>query len=84
MADIVTPNVKEAAALLGDGIMKSVYDMPTATKLLHDLQQMTSPLPKEIKTVWFYCPLDDLTSSYHNGGRSRKYDFLRHENIMCR
>ncbi|CAK8530168.1 unnamed protein product [Lathyrus sativus] len=37
MADIVTPNVKEASALLGDVPMKSVSDMRTAAKLLHDL-----------------------------------------------
>lgn len=37
MADIVTPNVKEASALLGDVPMKSVSDMCTAAKLLHNL-----------------------------------------------
>ncbi|GAU24375.1 hypothetical protein TSUD_390840 [Trifolium subterraneum] len=37
MADIVTPNIKEASVLLGDVPMKSVSDMRTAAKLIHDL-----------------------------------------------
>lgn len=37
MADIVTPNVKEASALLGDMPIKTVSDMRTAAKLIHDL-----------------------------------------------
>lgn len=37
MADIVTPNVKEASALLGDLPIKTVSDMRTAAKLIHDL-----------------------------------------------
>lgn len=37
MADIVTPNVKEASVLLGNVPLKSVSDMRTAAKLIHDL-----------------------------------------------
>ncbi|XP_027336561.1 thiamine biosynthetic bifunctional enzyme TH1, chloroplastic [Abrus precatorius] len=37
MADIVTPNIKEASVLLGDVPLKSVSDMRTAAKLIHDL-----------------------------------------------
>jgi len=36
MADIVTPNVKEASVLLGGVPLKSVSDMRTAAKLIHD------------------------------------------------
>ncbi|KAL2342237.1 hypothetical protein Fmac_010177 [Flemingia macrophylla] len=36
MADIVTPNIKEASVLLGDVPLKSVSDMRTAAKLIHD------------------------------------------------
>ncbi|XP_045817881.1 thiamine biosynthetic bifunctional enzyme TH1, chloroplastic-like [Trifolium pratense] len=41
MADIVTPNIKEASVLLGDVPMKSVSDMRTAAKLIHDLGPRT-------------------------------------------
>ncbi|XP_073225111.1 thiamine biosynthetic bifunctional enzyme TH1, chloroplastic isoform X2 [Cicer arietinum] len=37
MADIVTPNIKEASVLLGDVPMNSVSDMRAAAKLIHDL-----------------------------------------------
>lgn len=37
MADIVTPNIKEASLLLGDVPMKSVSDMRAAAKFIHDL-----------------------------------------------
>ncbi|KAJ1419985.1 Thiamine phosphate synthase/TenI [Sesbania bispinosa] len=37
MADIVTPNTREASVLLGDMPLKSVSDMRTAAKLIHDL-----------------------------------------------
>lgn len=37
MADIVTPNLKEASVLLGDVPLKSVSDMRAAAKLIHDL-----------------------------------------------
>ncbi|KAK7328297.1 hypothetical protein VNO77_22400 [Canavalia gladiata] len=37
MADIVTPNIKEASVLIGDVPLKSVSDMRTAAKLIHDL-----------------------------------------------
>ncbi|XP_061337194.1 thiamine biosynthetic bifunctional enzyme TH1, chloroplastic isoform X2 [Gastrolobium bilobum] len=37
MADIVTPNIKEASLLLGDMPLKSISDMRTAAKLIHDL-----------------------------------------------
>jgi hydroxymethylpyrimidine kinase/phosphomethylpyrimidine kinase/thiamine-phosphate diphosphorylase len=37
MADIVTPNIKEASFLLGDVPVESVSDMRSAAKLIHDL-----------------------------------------------
>ncbi|RZB97643.1 Thiamine biosynthetic bifunctional enzyme TH1, chloroplastic isoform C [Glycine soja] len=37
MTDIVTPNIKEASVLLGGVPLKSVSDMRTAAKLIHDL-----------------------------------------------
>lgn len=37
MADIVTPNVKEASALLGGMQLVTVADMCSAAKLLHNL-----------------------------------------------
>lgn len=37
MADIVTPNIKEASVLIGDVPLKSVSDMRAAAKLIHDL-----------------------------------------------
>ncbi|WJX26189.1 beta ketoadipyl CoA thiolase, th1, variant 2 [Trifolium repens] len=37
MADIVTPNIKEASVLLGDVPVESVSDMRSAAKLIHDL-----------------------------------------------
>lgn len=37
MTDIVTPNIKEASVLLGDVPLKSVSDMRTAAKLIHDM-----------------------------------------------
>ncbi|KAK7246877.1 hypothetical protein RIF29_41747 [Crotalaria pallida] len=37
MADIVTPNIKEASALLNNVPLRSVSDMRTAAKLIHDL-----------------------------------------------
>ncbi|KAL1358311.1 hypothetical protein AAHE18_04G023100 [Arachis hypogaea] len=37
MADIVTPNIKEASVLLGDVPLKSVSDMRRAAKLIHDM-----------------------------------------------
>nr|XP_043619356.1 thiamine biosynthetic bifunctional enzyme TH1, chloroplastic isoform X2 [Erigeron canadensis] len=37
MADIVTPNLKEASALLGGWQLETVSDMRTAAKSLHDL-----------------------------------------------
>ena len=37
MADIVTPNIKEASALLSDVPLRSVSDMRSAAKLIHDM-----------------------------------------------
>ncbi|XP_019426093.1 PREDICTED: thiamine biosynthetic bifunctional enzyme TH1, chloroplastic isoform X1 [Lupinus angustifolius] len=37
MADIVTPNIKEASALLNNVPLKSVSDMRNAAKLIHEL-----------------------------------------------
>ncbi|CAL0309576.1 unnamed protein product [Lupinus luteus] len=37
MADIITPNIKEASALLNYVPLKSVSDMRTAAKLIHEL-----------------------------------------------
>jgi len=37
MSDIVTPNIKEASVLLGGVPLKSVSDMRTAAKLIHDM-----------------------------------------------
>lgn len=37
MADIVTPNLKEASALLGGLQLETVSDMCTAAKLIHDM-----------------------------------------------
>ncbi|XP_061358641.1 thiamine biosynthetic bifunctional enzyme BTH1, chloroplastic-like [Gastrolobium bilobum] len=37
MADIVTPNIKEASLLLGNMPLKSISDMSTAAKLIHYL-----------------------------------------------
>ncbi|BAT86758.1 hypothetical protein LR48_Vigan09g273400 [Vigna angularis] len=37
MTDIVTPNIKEASVLLGNVPLKSVSDMRTAAKLIHDM-----------------------------------------------
>lgn len=37
LADIVTPNLKEASALLGGCSLKSVADMYSAAKLIHSL-----------------------------------------------
>ncbi len=37
MADIVTPNLKEASALLGGQQLETVADMRSAAKLLHDM-----------------------------------------------
>ena len=37
MADIVTPNIKEASALLGGIRLETVADMRTAAELLHAL-----------------------------------------------
>lgn len=37
LADIVTPNVKEASALLGGVPLRSVSDMRAAAKLIHDM-----------------------------------------------
>lgn len=37
MADIVTPNVKEASALLGGVPLRTVADMYSAAKSIHNL-----------------------------------------------
>lgn len=37
MADIVTPNLKEASALLGGAPLKTVYDMRDAAKSIYNL-----------------------------------------------
>lgn len=37
MADIVTPNLKEASALLGGIKLKTVSDMRSAAKSIHDM-----------------------------------------------
>jgi hydroxymethylpyrimidine kinase/phosphomethylpyrimidine kinase/thiamine-phosphate diphosphorylase len=37
MADIITPNLKEASALLGGRQLQTVSDMRSAAKLLHDM-----------------------------------------------
>jgi hydroxymethylpyrimidine kinase/phosphomethylpyrimidine kinase/thiamine-phosphate diphosphorylase len=37
MADIITPNLKEASALLGGQQLETVSDMRSAAKLLHDM-----------------------------------------------
>lgn len=37
MADIITPNLKEASALLDGVKIKTVSDMRSAAKLLHDM-----------------------------------------------
>lgn len=37
MADIVTPNLREASALLGGVPITSVADMRSAAKLIHDI-----------------------------------------------
>lgn len=37
MADIVTPNIKEASVLLNNVPLKSVSDMRIAAKLIRDL-----------------------------------------------
>lgn len=37
MADIITPNLKEASALLGGLKVETVSDMRSAAKLLHDM-----------------------------------------------
>ncbi|KAF4404264.1 hypothetical protein G4B88_014720 [Cannabis sativa] len=37
MADIVTPNLKEASALLGSPKLETVGDMHAAAKALHDM-----------------------------------------------
>lgn len=37
MADIVTPNLKEAAALLGGVQLATVDDMRSAAKAIHDM-----------------------------------------------
>lgn len=37
MAEVVTPNIKEASALLGGMSVTTVADMRSAAKLLHDL-----------------------------------------------
>lgn len=37
MADIVTPNLKEASALLGGAPLKTVSDMCDAAKSIHNL-----------------------------------------------
>lgn len=37
MADIVTPNLKEASALLGGIHLETIADMRTAAKLIHDM-----------------------------------------------
>lgn len=37
MADIVTPNLKEASALLGGVQLETVTDMRTAAKLIYDM-----------------------------------------------
>lgn len=37
MADIVTPNLKEASALLGGLKVETVSDMRSAAKVLHDM-----------------------------------------------
>lgn len=37
MADIITPNLKEASALLGGQQLETVSDMRAAAKLLHEM-----------------------------------------------
>lgn len=37
MADIVTPNLKEASALLDGPKLETISDMRAAAKLLHDM-----------------------------------------------
>lgn len=37
MADIVTPNLKEASALLGGVQLETVDDMRSAAKSIHDM-----------------------------------------------
>lgn len=37
MADIVTPNLKEAAALLGGVQLATIDDMCSAAKAIHDM-----------------------------------------------
>lgn len=37
LADIVTPNLKEASALLGGVPLETVVDMRSAAKLIHDI-----------------------------------------------
>lgn len=37
MADIITPNLKEASALLGGLKVETVSDMRSAAKFLHDM-----------------------------------------------
>lgn len=37
MADIVTPNLKEASALLGGVSLETVADMRSAAKSIHDI-----------------------------------------------
>lgn len=37
MADLVTPNLKEASMLLGGMHLETVADMRSAAKLIHDL-----------------------------------------------
>ena len=54
MADIITPNLKEASALL-DGIqLETVDDMRSAARLLHN---MGPKLVKKISLIFLSCDL---------------------------
>lgn len=62
MADIVTPNLKEASALLGGQQLETVADMRSAAKLLHDMGPRLV-LRKFIEYLVLCC-LVDLFISY--------------------
>ena len=57
LADIVTPNLKEASALLGGCSLKSVTDMYSAAKSIHSLG------PRYVNVDIFNIPLKLCTGS---------------------
>lgn len=65
MADIVTPNLKEASALLGGLQLETVSDMCTAAKLIHDMGPRNvlvkgGDLPSSLDAVDIFFDGDDF------------------------